>query len=694
MQGAQEAAVVRPHRRGIFPGALAVLAVSLSCSGFNEAASGPLSRGPDPARQAPRVEDLDLKALLLLQVDRQIFEPFTAERAFNGSVELRRFLALSLGRTGARQAVPMLQALLLDEDSEVRRLAAFGLGVLGDPASRTVLLRVAAGADPATGQEAVAALARLGTPVLDVGEALAALPEEALWERLLPSLYRFEGEASLPLALRALNRPLPPRLRPWAIYALSRRAAPATRDLLRSLVAEQHGWSRAQAARGLGSIAVAADFPYLRPLLDDAEADVVLAVLQSVPGRLSSGAAAAPQEWREPLLRLLEDSRPGVRLAALEAAGQWLLDAELGDALAAVAEGEEEPFASTAVLSLAAGRDPRAVELVARLAASPSAFARRQAVPGAASLGLWKLLRQLADDPEGTVRAKAVRTLLQGAALQGAASGAIDQDSEDLLDKAAEDPDAGVRADLLEYLVEEPRFPLAGVAQLFARTRFDRVVQSRINGVRALVARALAEPAERDRGVKILDSLTSDREYLVRIQVALGLRRLGAQPAALGPADTGRNAESYQGLILRSAVSRRVRLTTQRGAITLELDCPQAPLTCANFLQLVEQGFYQGLTFHRVEPGYLAQGGDPRGDGWGGPGYTLRDELRPAPFERGSLAMARPGRHSAGSQFFISLSRAPDLDGAYTHFGKVVAGDAVLDLLVEGDILVGAEVLD
>ncbi|MCB1032334.1 MAG: peptidylprolyl isomerase [Acidobacteria bacterium] len=664
-----------------------LVAGSIACGGLRKAGvSRPVK--PGALRQPPQVEDLELKALLLLQVDRQIFEPFTVEQALKGSPELRRYLALCLGRSGSRRAEPVLQALVLDDDAAVRRTAVYSLGLVGSSESRALLLRTAKGPDGVTARTAVEALARLGTPVLDVGEALSELPEDELWRRLLPSLFRFEDPATVPLALRSLPRSLTPQLRSWAVFALSRRAAPELRETFRALLTEEDTWTRALAARALGSLATAADFPSLKPLLEDPSPEVILAVLESVPPRLAAGVAAPPWDWREGLLQRLEDPRPSVRLAAVKAAGEWLLDEELGAALEGTAREGREPFASAAVLSLVEGRDPRAPELVARLAASSSSQERRRAVQGAASLGLWELIRQLAEDPEGPVRAGASRILLTRSALRGEEA-AI----QELLQKAAADPDAGVRASLLEYLVGDPRVPISELLPLVARSRRDRITASGINGVRALVARAEAEPSERELAIRALRGLATDREYLVRIQVSLGLRQLGADATPVGPATAGRNVQAYQDLILRAAAPRRARLVTSRGSLTLELDCPDTPLTCTNFLQLAEQGFYDGLSFHDVRPGSYVQGGDPRGDGWGGPGYTVRDEPRAAVFDRGSLGMARQGRHSGGSQFFLALARAPELDGVFTQFGRVVDGLEVLDLLMEGDLVERAEVL-
>ena len=122
------------------------------------------------------------------------------------------------------------------------------------------------------------------------------------------------------------------------------------------------------------------------------------------------------------------------------------------------------------------------------------------------------------------------------------------------------------------------------------------------------------------------------------------------------------------------------------GVITAELYPEIAPNTVANFVNLVESGFYNGLIFHRVIPGFMIQGGDPQGTGMGGPGYTIKGEFRlngvvnNIKHERGVLSMARSMMpNSAGSQFFIMVEKAPHLDGQYASFGKVIEGMDVVD---------------
>ena len=134
-----------------------------------------------------------------------------------------------------------------------------------------------------------------------------------------------------------------------------------------------------------------------------------------------------------------------------------------------------------------------------------------------------------------------------------------------------------------------------------------------------------------------------------------------------------------------------IRLETTEGEIIFELWAELAPRHAENFAQLVHEGFYDGLTFHRVIPGYLIQAGCPNGDGTGGPGWTVDAEFNDKPFEKGTLCMARRANDadSAGSQFFICLDREPflDIEGQYTAFGRVIEGmdavDRIADTMLE-----------
>jgi peptidyl-prolyl cis-trans isomerase B (cyclophilin B) len=132
-------------------------------------------------------------------------------------------------------------------------------------------------------------------------------------------------------------------------------------------------------------------------------------------------------------------------------------------------------------------------------------------------------------------------------------------------------------------------------------------------------------------------------------------------------------------------MSRAVMNTTE-GTIELELFDDDAPKTVENFTKLAGDGFYDGLTFHRVIPDFMIQAGCPRGDGTGGPGYSFEDEFNQHPVARGYLAMANSGPNTNGSQFFIvTTDAAPWLDGKHTVFGRVTSGQNVADAISEVD---------
>jgi len=133
----------------------------------------------------------------------------------------------------------------------------------------------------------------------------------------------------------------------------------------------------------------------------------------------------------------------------------------------------------------------------------------------------------------------------------------------------------------------------------------------------------------------------------------------------------------------------RAQIATSRGMIELELYPQHAPKTVNNFVFLARQGFYDGISFHRVISNFMIQGGDPTGRGSGGPGYRFEDELRSNPLTHESkvISMANAGPNTNGSQFFITHSPQPHLDGKHTVFGKVISGADVVDAIRQGDVM-------
>jgi peptidyl-prolyl cis-trans isomerase B (cyclophilin B) len=143
---------------------------------------------------------------------------------------------------------------------------------------------------------------------------------------------------------------------------------------------------------------------------------------------------------------------------------------------------------------------------------------------------------------------------------------------------------------------------------------------------------------------------------------------------------------SFPGALPKDQTDKRIRIHTDKGDIVIDLLPDEGPNAASNFVYLVQKGFYNGLTFHRVEPHFVVQGGDPSGDGTGGPGYTFHDDQIDSDYDRGIVAMANRGPNTNGSQFFIMLENVP-LPAAYSIFGRVVEGMDVVDTITIGDVM-------
>ncbi len=664
-----------PWRRHVAVAALGALACTSS------------QTPPSPvARSMPvlEVEGLEDRALLLLLSDRKSYEPLAVARALDGGEELRRQAALALARIGDPRGGPALESLLADPSPAVRRSAAFALGELGEGgdggnrAGAAALEGALNDPDRETGWLAVEALAKLGVPLGSVVTRLIEGPSDELLPRLVPSLFRFEGEAVVRWAAQGLEHG-DPAVRAMAAYALARNPLREGVPHLRELASDADPWIRGLAARGLGRVGDREDFGGLRRLLDDPEAGPIIQALRAARRLVSDGKAAPPEDWQPRLLELFADPRPGVRLTAIEASSAWLLDEEIGAALGLFAESGVRRERELALLALAEGRDPRAASWALDFAAESDPVLRVRAAEAAGFLRAGGVLDRLAGDEHPGVRRSALEARLEVEPVSQAA---------ERVRSALEDPDPTVRSAALAWAEDNPVLGMEALLAAMAVTWRDRAVDARVAGVAALEARAAAAPAERGAIVAALEVLGRDGEYLVRRRAARALESLDRERPAVGAVRGDKALGVYREVVQRTSRPRVAELVTERGTVRLELACPEAPLTCLNFLQLATQGFYDGLTFHRVVPDFVVQAGDPRGDGRGGPGYAIRDEMNTLRYRRGAVGMALSGPDTGGSQFFVTLSPQPHLDGGYTVFGRVVAGDEVLDRIVQGDHIV------
>jgi cyclophilin family peptidyl-prolyl cis-trans isomerase/HEAT repeat protein len=259
------------------------------------------------------------------------------------------------------------------------------------------------------------------------------------------------------------------------------------------------------------------------------------------------------------------------------------------------------------------------------------------------------------------------------------------KDLGEVLRNHLKESDVIVRATAAELLGELPN-----EANLRALTGAlpDALRDKDLNDAALAILDSLAKYKNTAGNAAIKTALDS-QDYLIRRKAVTLLKTNGTGDfsARLGTVYSRNTTADYERAISRIGKQVKAIVTTAGGAFTIELLPERAPLNVDNFIQLSKRRYFEGITFHRVVPNFVIQGGDPRGDGNGGPGYQIRCEINEVPYERGTVGMALSGKDTGGSQWFVTHSPQPHLDGGYTVFGNVIAGMDVVDNIVRGDVI-------
>jgi cyclophilin family peptidyl-prolyl cis-trans isomerase/HEAT repeat protein len=398
-----------------------------------------------------------------------------------------------------------------------------------------------------------------------------------------------------------------------------------------------------------------------------------------------------------------------LRVSVVRMLGQ-LKDVESLPVLQRVLEDQATPpnLALEAVTALGAIGDPRAFDTLSDRFSDRWAPMRAAALAAAAKVdpdqflivvsgvGLdkdWSVRAALAEvlgtlDPE---RVRGVLTSLSGEAdprVQAPALAALARigapDIDARIAAALEAPDFNVRATAATLsAVRKTAGAADRLAAAYARGQSD-VNES----ARAAALDALAKLGK-DAATPTLREALADKDWSVRLRAAALLRGLGDTTAEpLRPAPLRQPADYFESpALLRPVYSPHAFIETKYGTIEIELNVVEAPLATESFITLARKGYFNGMRIHRVVPNFVVQAGDDRGDGAGGPGYTLRDELSALPFQRGTVGMALGGKDTGGSQFFITTSPQPHLDARYAVFGQVVRGMEFVDQITLWDVI-------
>jgi cyclophilin family peptidyl-prolyl cis-trans isomerase/NADPH-dependent ferric siderophore reductase len=551
----------------------------------------------------------------------------------------------------------------------VRARAAFALGLVGDSLAAPALVRRLPQERDGGARDAIlTALASIGSHrdgVPEIAKSLHAQRAEERWAAALAAARCRDAALVGPLLKHADEAR--PEMRWRVAYALGRIGPPARTQgapVLRTIVKDPAEIVRYHAARALGDVADSGATAALQPLLADKSWRVRVNAAHAL------GAVGASSAVR-PLIERLRDPSAHVRWEAAISLG-LLGDSTAAPALRRALADSASGVVQGAALSLLRLQGERAVPAVAPAMDLLPPFLRSGliealgAVPGPLALETLIARARDASDPPLAVGAAS------GLAQRRADSTAVVPVLRDLLG-SAEFAVVASAAEGLGAFRDSASVP--ALAALLSRQG-----DWKDGDVRASAASALGEIGTAGARTA-LETARHDPEQRIR---ETACRALGLPPDSVGAGtqSTLRVETPYTGPVRRAVVK------TERGVIEIELTPAAAPRTVENFLRLAKSGYFDGLAFHRVVPNFVIQTGCPRGDGWGGPGYEIPCEYNDRPYKVGTVGMALAGKDTGGSQWFITLSPQPRLEGRYTVFGQVVAGMDVAERIMPGDRIV------
>jgi cyclophilin family peptidyl-prolyl cis-trans isomerase/HEAT repeat protein len=690
-----------------------------------------------PAFVAPRaVPEETLLRIVRAEDERRWDTDDLGALVSDASAAVRSRAALAAGRIGDARAVPALVSLLqTDKDLGVRAMAAFALGEIESvQGADALLVNSRPGVPPQVRARSVEALGKIAAALPREDQTNAKRIGEAIISALnFENTYRTKPDRQtvllgLTAALRArpangaktvalfLNYP-DPRVRADAANTLARlraKDADANVALRAMLASDADPVARANAARALG---IAEDKQAFDALLDramnDRDARVRVSALNGVAllkdaraadalvkrggalfaeyraAKVAGGTASHPAELNELLVvaaalgRVLpntSDQRALTFLRAVREAEGWI-DPETEVAFARVAPAQymrEKPFSN---LYVRASDNKLAWQAVSAIAQGLGEFAQMTSekagnsvltVQADAQLALRSLLA------DKSIPALAVPDILR------AVAAFKPLDLAPVMREQLKSDDVIVRATAAELLGGEPPDTESARALVAA---LAPAMRDELNDAVLATLDALGKQKNEEATAAIRSALDSP-DYLIRLRAAAILRAANPNESADERIQTV--AVRYHLAEYRRALARRGNrvlaiVSTDKGAFTMELLPDDAPLNVDNFIELARRGYFNGIAFHRVVPNFVVQGGDPRGDGNGGPGYQIRCEINEVPYDRGAVGMALSGKDTGGSQWFVTHSPQPHLDGGYTVFGRVTQGMDVVDRIARGD---------
>lgn len=637
-----------------------------------------------------------LQRILYLENQRLSKDKFLIACLSHSSRRVVKAALLALGRIGDTSALDEMASFLSKKDSELGETAAFALSIIGGETAPKILHQsLVFQKNPTIRAAILLAIGRVGleSGVSPLSQTLLKETDQTLLEKAAEGLaLLWSGPTETwPVAdglliklVRLSQSPEP--LSTTAAAALSRfkgdpKFLPVT-ELLEALPKTTSPSSRALMVRVLNRVrSPQAALLLTNLLLHDAHIGV----------RIEAASALRNQVPTAPLLEALKtaaisDTNRGVAVTALNSLGKYGGTAlATGDALEALAKNHPSLWVRTnALKNLARIAPDKSRPLLTEWVKNPAHPLFSSVIATYAVLGTTEDLEKISPllpELENPVVSETIEEMT--AAPEDKVPGAMKTTLKRLLLRN----DMGLTA-LIAQLANQ--FKWKDFATLLASsygvfTREDHVE------VKVGILNALGTIGETEQA-GIVESATNDKDKLVVVAAVNALKQMtGKDLSQKIPLNSKINSSVPNWQELTNALNKRMVLKTTRGDLTIKM-LPEGAVSAYQLLHLASTGFYDGKTFHRVVPNFVAQGGDPRGDGFGGPGYLLRDEVSPRRHLRGTVGVATAGRDTGGCQFFINTAPNLHLAGKYTLFAEIVSGIDLIDTFEVGDKILGAQV--
>ena len=596
------------------------------------------------------------------------------------SVSVRQRAASAIGRIGGKKSAELLYSALNDASLDVAGTAAFALGLTGEKEYGQKILEQISDMPGSVAARAVDAVGRLAdSSNLEIHEQLSGFlddPSPEVREAACFALYqcRAKEQASAIIALLA-NEP-DTLVQRQALFALARLGSTEATPIFFRFLADADPYVRGLAVRGLSQSRDPQALQYLAIALNDGDLNVQAQAAMGLAGKQT--VEAMTYLFRK--LPSVQDEKVwlemvgGLQNAADPRAMDAVLERRLTDSSVNIT--------GAALKYIAAVEKDRAVNLLdSVLTTKPRPEIR---VACAEAYGLIRhstvvpRVVTLFADEDPMVRTAAFEVLMK-----------LDSGNADFyINKALADNDYVVTVCGIGAIQERKlQSFLPKLAELMGKGEEVDV------DIRRSIVEALPpffETMGQDSAViRLLIAGILDKNYIVRRSAAeiYESKMNDDRDRMVPPAETRISEAEIAKALVSYAENPTAVITTSRGEIEIELRFDLAPLTVLNFINLAKSGFYNGLVFHRVVPNFVIQGGDPHGDGNGGPGYYIRCEYSEEPYVRGTVGIATSGKDTGGSQFFITLSPQPHLNGRYTVFGEVISGMENADKIVKRDVI-------